>query len=247
MLEEADIAFLYKLDFFRGLPDQDFRVLIANGESVSYGKHSIVHNQGDTVESFEIVVEGWIKLSRMTLNGEESVAVMLTTGEVIGEGPVVLEQEHYFYTAEAVRATRLIRIPAPLLKRIEANSNLMVLFVRSLYDKMSSLLRQSENSSLMSAKQLVACHLLYFSADIEGKGGTFVMPYDKYDAAHSLGLSPESFSRALTSLKSHDVHVKGREIRIADFAKLAGLCRPDCAAGINECRCVGRLPPDEQH
>ena len=244
MLVEEDIEFLKKLAFFEGLPEQDLRVLIANSTSVDYGKHTIIHNQGDTVESLEVVVEGWIKLSRMTFSGEESVAVMLTSGEVIGEGPVVLDQEFYFYNAEAVRATRLIRIPAPLLKRIEANANLMPLFVRSLYDKMSSLLRQSENMKVMSGKQLVACNLLYFASHIEGKGGTFTMPYDKYDAAHYLGMSSENFSRALKNLEPYGVYVKGREIRIADFAKLAGLCRPDCAAGTGECRCEHRLTPD---
>lgn len=247
MLDDNDIAFLDKLDFFQGLPEQDFRILITNGESLTHRKHTIIHNQGDAVESLEILVDGWIKLSRMTLSGQESVAVMLSSGEVIGEGPVVLGQEHYFYTAEAVRATRLIRIPAPLLKRIEANSNIMLLFVRSLYNKMSALLRQSENISLMSAKQLVACHMLYFAEDLTGKGGTFTMPYDKYDAAHSLGLSAESFSRALRDLGPYGVETKGREIRIADFAKLAALCRPDCAADIDECRCVGRLPAEERH
>ena len=243
MLEHRDRKFLENLNFFQSLPPEESRYLLDSAHSRGYNKHTHIHEQERPVDGFDIVLEGWIRLYRTTQSGKMASSVMLTPGDTYGQSLIILGYKRNLYNAYSVKPARVARIPADLFEeRVRHNPQIMYAVNQVLFSRMMSAQRKSEQMALMSADQRVACHLLYLSADLVGKGARFPLPYDKYEIAHHLGLSPESFSRALRHLEAADVHVHGGEITISNFAELAETCRPDCAAGPQECRCAQRLP-----
>ena len=104
-----------------------------------------------------------------------------------------------------------------------------------LADEIIDLQRGKKHMAVMSAPQRVGCMLLKLSSGMIGKGGTFVLPYDKSLAASNVGMKPETLSRALKELKAYGVTVKGSEVTIENFTKLAEHCCVHCSAISGTC------------
>ena len=65
--------------------------------------------QGDEVDAFFIVLEGWVKLYRLTESGGEAVVSVFTRGQSFAEA-AVFSMATYPVTADAVAPTRVLRI-----------------------------------------------------------------------------------------------------------------------------------------
>jgi CRP/FNR family transcriptional activator FtrB len=61
----------------------------------------------------------------------------------------------------------------------------------------------------------------------QGTPDKAVLPYEKTLIASELGITRESFSRALSSLEKSGISVEGQVIAIRDASRLAGECAPD--------------------
>lgn len=61
----------------------------------------------------------------------------------------------------------------------------------------------------------------------QGTPGQAALPYEKNLIASELGITRESFSRALASLEQAGIQVSGQTIMIVDAARLATACQPD--------------------
>ena len=47
-------------------------------------------SQGEALDAFYVVLEGWVKLYRLTPTGEEAVVTVMTAGETFAEAVVFL-------------------------------------------------------------------------------------------------------------------------------------------------------------
>jgi CRP-like cAMP-binding protein len=247
MLNDRDRNYLDSTQTFQELPREERDIFLDSAFCLSYPKHAQIHEQGDLVEGYDTVLDGWVRLYRTTPSGKLASPVMLNSGDTYGQSLIILGYKHHFYNASTVKPARIARIPAEIFeRRARANPHILFSVNRALFGRMISSLHKAEQRALMSVDQRLACHLLFLTAERAGKGARFPLPYDKYEIAHHLGLSPESFSRAQRRLEAEGLHVRGSEITIESFARLAAFCRPDCAAGMEECRCAQRLPEADQ-
>jgi CRP-like cAMP-binding protein len=230
--------FLSDLPFFSGLPKVDMAALLQAGFMRKCHKHQNLFQQGDTANSFFIIVSGWIKAHRETVDGDEAVLAIFTRGDVFGEA-AMFTGAGYPYAAEAAEDTSLIEIPCGVLRTCaQGNPDIMMRVVLSMSREVRSLQIENEHMVLMTAPQRVGCLLLQLSSGVAGGSCTFSFPYDKSLAASRLGMKPETFSRALAQLKPLGVHVSGAKIDIMDFSKLTEYCCSQCSAEFGECRCV---------
>ncbi len=229
-------SFLHGLPFFEGLPEADVERLLAAAETKDYPKHKILLVQDDPANRFFIILSGWIKIFRTSEQGEEAVIALLTRGDVFGEA-AIFDGSIYPFSAEVAENAHLLEIPAGALKRITMKSPALTQRIMAiLSDDVKRLQLENEHVSLMTASQRAGCLLLRLSSDMKGNGGTFSFPYDKSMAAALLGMKPETFSRALGELKSAGVTVKGPEVRIESFERLAQHCCRHCTAGVKDCK-----------
>lgn len=233
--EERTGRFLHSLPFFAALPDADVDNFLSGATIRPYAKNETLFMQGDRADRFFIVISGWIKIYRVTPEGEEAITAIFTRGDVFGEA-AVFGGALYPSSAQAVEEARIAEIPSDFLReRARENQEIMARLMASMSREIHNLELEHEHIALMNASQRVGCLLLQFSADINGKGGAFTFPYDKSLAASRLGMKPETFSRALAQLKGVGVTVKGPEVRIADFEKLIHFCCSHCSAQPDEC------------
>jgi CRP/FNR family transcriptional regulator, transcriptional activator FtrB len=88
------------------------------------------------------------------------------------------------------------------------------------------MVRQIKNLKLRSSTQRVGCYVLALSKR-QGTPNRAILPYEKTLIASELGITRESFSRALSSLERFGIRVEGQTIAIFDGSRLASECTPD--------------------
>ena len=187
--------FLRGLTFFSGLPDGDMGAFGNALEIKNYPKGKHLFRQGDKADRLFVILQGWIKIYRGTVDGEEVIVALFTRGDIFGEA-AIFDKADYPFSAEAAEDTRLIEIPAKVLQeRARANPDIMARIMTSMSREMHKLQMENEHKVLMDAPQRVGCLLLQLSSGMIGTGGTFSFPYDKSLAAQRLGMKPETFSR----------------------------------------------------
>jgi CRP/FNR family transcriptional activator FtrB len=96
----------------------------------------------------------------------------------------------------------------------------------SLSGQFRRLVRQIKNLKLRSSVQRVGCYILALSRH-QGTPDRVVLPYEKNLIASKLGITRESFSRALSVLQGEGIAVHGETIAILDPVRLAAASRPD--------------------
>jgi CRP-like cAMP-binding protein len=237
MIEDREQAlqFIRKLPFFGGLPEGDLDALMHASLVKDYPRHTPLFHQGDKANRFFVILSGWIKLHRETIEGEEAVVALFTRGDVFGEA-ALFGGSGYPFSAEAVEDTRILEIPAQIMKDMaKQNAELMNCVIQSMSREMHKLQVEKEHMAIMSAPQRVGCLLLQLSTGMIGKGGTFPFPYDKSLAAARLGMKPETFSRALVQLQPLGVVAKGTEIKISSFTDLIDFCCSHCSEEAGAC------------
>lgn len=233
--DERTKSFLKTLPFFKGLAETDIAAFLHQAEMREYQKGQTLFLLGDPAARFFVIMAGWIKLYRSTLEGEESVLAIFTRGDVFGEA-AIFDGATYPFSAEVAENTKLLEIPGNFLReQAKLNPDIINRIMASMSREMMKLQMENEHLSIMSAPQRVGCLMLQLSSGMMGKGGTFTFPYDKSLAASRLGMKPETFSRALSQLKPFGVTAKGSEIQIDSFECLIGYVCGHCSSQDGEC------------
>lgn len=228
--------FLCKLPLFAGLPKKDMDIFIQSAYPRQYKKNEYIYHQGDKADRLFVILNGWVKLYRETIDGDESVSDLLTRSNTFGEGIIFYQSNSYIFSAQAVEPTQTLEISKTTLKqRAEGNPDILKRIMTSVCEKMIRLQSENERLASMNAAQRVACLFLRLSASMVGKGGTFTFPYDKSLAAAQLGMKRETFSRALMHLRPMGVKVKGSEITIESFDRLTNFSCKHCTLTPEQC------------
>ena len=77
-----------------------------------------------------------------------------------------------------------------------------------------------------ASTERVGCYILALSQR-QGTPDRAKLPYGKHLIASELGITRESFSRALAALEAAGIEVRGDTILIRDAVRLSEKCRPD--------------------
>lgn len=239
-IENNTTSFLRQLPFFAGLNDENLQAFLAAAKIQTYAKRQNLFQQGDPADRFFIIVSGWIKIFRQTVNGEEAVIAMFTRGDIFGEAAIITKAV-YPFAAEAAEEAKIVEIPGNVIReQASGNHDIMARIMFSMSKELHNSQMEKEHLSLMTAPQRVGCLLLQLATGMVGKGGTFSFPYDKSLAAARLGMKPETFSRALSQLKDTGVTVIGPEIKIESFSRLVDYCCDHCSSLPGECDAARR-------
>jgi CRP-like cAMP-binding protein len=218
-LTPDDLDIVSRIAVFAGLKPETRGRLIAPATMITLKHGHPLFRQGDPAAAFFIVVEGWIKLYRITVAGEEAVIHVLTKGESLAEA-VAFTGARYPATAEAVSNARVVRIPADHVVRcIREVPDIALAMIASTSSHLRQLVQQVEQLKAQSGIQRVAEFLASLCPATPGPH-TIALPYDKALIAGRLGLKPESLSRAFAKLRSLGVEVRASHVVVKEVNKL---------------------------
>ena len=85
LVDQSDIAVVRSAPIFASLPPPVFEELINGATVKSVTRGELLFVQGDPVTSFFVVLEGWVKVYRLTPSGGEAVVAVFTRGQSFAE------------------------------------------------------------------------------------------------------------------------------------------------------------------
>jgi CRP-like cAMP-binding protein len=224
-----DLAIVRRINVFRGLNPRMILEVVATATTLSLREGEVVCRQDDPATAFFIVVDGWIKLYRITVAGDEAVINVLAKGDSFAES-AAFTGAPYLHTAEAVSDARVIRVPvAHVVKCIQSAPELAQAMIAAMAMHMNQLVQQVEQLKAKLGVQRLAEFLVALCPGGENTC-TIALPYDKTLIAGRLGLKPESLSRAFAKLRSVGVHVHAAHVEIRNPDKLRQLAADDRGA-----------------
>jgi len=235
----ADLVIASQIPVFSGLKPDVLEVLMAQARVVNLRPGSMLFRQGEPATSFFIIVDGWIKLYRITPAGDEAVLNVFAKGQSFAEA-VTLTSGRYPATASAVASTRVIMIPADhVIDCIRKMPEVAIAMIASTSQHLHLMVSRIEQLTAQSGTQRVADFLISLTPCIKGPC-TIALPYDKSLIAGRLGLKPESLSRVFAKLRTIGVDVRASEVVVDDVATLQNLVaseriRPRGAFNLTAC------------
>lgn len=185
----------------------------------SYAEGETIFLQGDPAKAVFIVLNGFIKLSRMTPNGTEAVVAILGRNRSFAEA-MVLRGTPYPVSAEAISDCTVLQIDGARLRQILLEDpEFAIGLLASTFIHLQGLVDQIEKLKAHTGVQRVA----QFLADLtkqEAGPCEVRLPYNKRLIAGNLGMQPESLSRAFARLREHGVRVDSSKAVIDDIGQL---------------------------
>jgi CRP-like cAMP-binding protein len=215
-----------RIPVLSGLKPESLAVLMTAAHVVNLRPGHVLFRQGEPAVAFFIIVDGWIKLYRVTPAGDEAVLNVLTTGEGFAEA-VTFASGCYPATASAVTRARVLMIPADhVINCIREMPDIAIAMIASTSQHLDQMVQRIEQLTAQSATQRVADFLSSLAPCTKGPC-TIALPYDKAVIAGRLGLKPESLSRVFAKLRSVGVDVRASHVVVREMARLRELVASD--------------------
>lgn len=220
---------IHKTPLFKGMGASVAEELAGNCHKKTYSKGQQLFEAGDRADAFFIIMSGWVKIFRISREGEEAVINVFGPGESFAEAAVFRDQRTYPVSAQATTDVTLIEVPRSFfIQKIEEDSNFALRILASISSHQHYLVGQIEQVTTRTAPQRVGAFLLQFCCTTNTEDGALAidLPYDKSLISNRLNIKPETFSRALTKLEPYGVGSDKGRITIWDAEKLSKFC--DC-------------------
>ncbi len=183
--------------------------LVGCGPVQLYPSGTEIYREDAPAEVVYLIERGIIKISRIDLNGKETI-VGLRSRYWLLAAPAVFLGMPYLYTATTVTPCHLRPITAKcffhVLKTNEAFSQEMY---RLLSQEVISNLRKVEEVSCLSAKERMRQFLCQLVAELSPEKPQahqhFQIPLKQYELAQIIGVSPEHLCRVVKELEQEGV------------------------------------------
>ncbi|MEG9884723.1 MAG: Crp/Fnr family transcriptional regulator [Hyphomicrobiales bacterium] len=222
---------------FRGLPRPDLRAVLRHARIRDFGKGKLLFVEGEPADRLHIVLRGWVKIFKGTVNGEETILHMLGSGEAVLESAVFLNV-CFPAAGQVVKDATLLSIPAPCLREhIKNNNELAVNFLNVMSKRSRELIRQIENARAKTAHERLGWFLLKHLLAQGRMSCRVTLPYDKSLIASQLDMRRETLSRVLKRMKAQGFRIENHDVIIPGLRALCGFCDRDTA---NICALRGR-------
>ncbi|MEQ1712601.1 MAG: Crp/Fnr family transcriptional regulator [Hyphomicrobium sp.] len=219
MADGTDLVTARSAVLFSSLPAPLADVILKQSATRTYQRGETIFIQGDVAQNIYVVLDGWVKLFRITPTGAEAVVGVFTKGRSFGEA-VAFEDVPLPVTAEAVTDSRLLLVRTTMLATMmRERPEIAMAIMSSTFRHLHALVAQVEQLKAHTGAQRVAEFLLEL-CECRSGSCTITLPYDKTLIAGRLGMQPQSLSRAFNRLETQGVTIAHNLATISDVDQL---------------------------
>ncbi|MCP3867646.1 MAG: Crp/Fnr family transcriptional regulator [Gammaproteobacteria bacterium] len=201
-------------------------------QSIALEDGEALFEVGDKAKRFFLVTGGKIKLSRLSLHGNEKVIEVVRPGHTFAEALMFLERPNYPVRASAIGNTQLTAFDGLLFKQLLRESvDTCFRVMGDMSQRLRHLIKEIDDLTLQSASGRVAGYLCGQYVFQGQDHVEFDLDTPKGILASRLSVKPETFSRILHNFAEKGVvKVTGGHIeildpaRLRDYAQSAGIC-----------------------
>jgi CRP/FNR family transcriptional activator FtrB len=212
---------LKRIALFADLPDASLLRIAEVAGLQRFSAQAYLFREGEEPDFVYCFVEGGVVL--VTGRGDKEAVI-----EFFGPGesillPAALLGLPYLVSARASSDGQALLIPASKLRAlIDEDVALAAQCARMLSRHWRVLIGQIKEIKTRSALERVAHFLVSQTKKTKG-AATLALPGMKKEVATRLGITPETLSRTLRTLKKHGVQADGDTFRIAAIERIAAL------------------------
>ncbi|MCO4759162.1 MAG: Crp/Fnr family transcriptional regulator [Oceanospirillaceae bacterium] len=206
------------------LNDEQFHALTSHSRLVDLKADQTLFQQDGEAERFFIVLQGSIKLFRLTSEGREIVMNVLIPDNAVGEAAMFMAEHHYPVNASAIEHSQVISLSSNIYQRLLRDSSESCFGVlAAMACRLQNSMAEIETLTLQSASHRVIRFLLSLVKDDEERVEV-KLPVAKQLIAARLAMQPETFSRVMRDFKSRGLlEVDGCHLTILSVTGLKGL------------------------
>jgi CRP/FNR family transcriptional regulator len=179
--------------------------------------------EGDPGTGFYVVVQGKVKIYKVSSEGKEQILHIYGPGHPFGEVPV-FSGSRFPANAQAIEKSRLLYFPrSDFVELISAHPSVALNMLAVLSMRLRQFTVQIENLSLKEVPARIASYLMLLAQE-EADDAAVTLPISKGQLASLLGTIPETLSRIFNKMSSQGlIKVNGRHIDLTDRKALAEL------------------------
>ncbi len=219
---------------FSGLPEDQLKEIRNIALDRHFNKGEIIFSDGDEGNGFFVVVEGLVKIFKVSSEGKEQILHIYGPGEPFGQVAVYAGRS-YPASAQAIAKSHVLFFPrTAFINLITRIPSLAMNMLAVLSKRLREFTVQVENLSLKEVPGRLAGYLLYLLDEQESKDSV-TLNISKGQLASLLGTIPETLSRIFARMTELDlIEMDGRRIKLLNrsgLEELAELGRMDGARG----------------
>lgn len=213
LLQSPLFSSLDEAQFERLLPSISLRTL-------SQGEH--LFEQGEEAQAFYLLLQGQIRLYRLSPSGHEKVVELVNPGHTFAEALMFQEMPSYPLNAQALAECELLVIGASgFLELLSGSVDSCFKVMASLSVRLRRLLGEIDALTLQNSGLRVANYLVHLLPEGCGDSEVITLPAAKNIVASRLSIQPETLSRTLHTLSDKGlIEVEGLNIRVLDVEAL---------------------------
>lgn len=210
-------AFMHNIALFQGIKKEDLNEFFAKMQIEQYHKGEIQQFDPKQHSKLYIVFKGTFKLTNTNVEGDEIVLSLFSAGDAV----TPLYFSPYFdVSAGFIEDTILFHFKENDVQRfIKNNHQFSMNNIKFLANSVQNLMITNTVLQLKTAKERVGWFLAHGKINNNSE-----LPVSKNIIASFLGITPESFSRALSSLKNDGVTINNKIIQLDNGDELCKYC-----------------------
>lgn len=204
------------IPLFNGLPEDQLEAIKKIAIEKQINKGEIVVAEGDEGKGFFVIVEGRVKVFKVSAEGKEQILHIFGPGQPFGEVPVFAGQR-FPANAQAIDNTKALFFPrVAIVGLITANPSLALNMLAEMSKKLRLFAVQIENLSLKEMPARLASYLIHLAVEQDQKE-VVTLKISKGQLASILGTIPETLSRIFAKLSGNNlIRVEGKKITLLD-------------------------------
>jgi len=210
------------IPLFKGLAKEQLDEVVNSMADQTFDRGQTVLSEGEAAEGFFVLVQGKVKIFKLSTEGKEQILHFVGQGESFGEVPM-FSGGRFPASAETTEKSRIFFFPrAAFLNLIGTDPTLAMNMLADLSKRLRQMTRLVEELSLKEVPSRLAAYILYLSS--ENESDDVGLDITKGQLASLLGTIPETLSRILGKMSAQKViSVQGRKLKILDRTILEDL------------------------
>jgi CRP-like cAMP-binding protein len=221
-----DSSILKNVRLFSDLNEDDLDKIYSRCDIRTYNKGEIIFFDTEPYQGFYIVVEGGVKIFKISKDGREHILYFIYPFNIFAEVPLLEQYEkiindEFSYPANSMAMTdntKLILIRSSVFYNfVEKNGKVCLKMLSSLAKKLRHLNNHIETITQDVPKRLAKYILSEHNKNPIKQNSSIELTISKHDLASYLGTIDETLSRVLKKFQDEKlIVVKGKKILIKD-------------------------------
>jgi len=204
------------IPLFNGLPDDQLNAVRQIAVEKQFNKGQTIFTEGDQTKGFFVVIEGRVKVYKVSSEGKEQILHIFEAGQSFGEVTVFTGQQLPANAQTLAQSRLLLFSRNAFVDLVTANPSLALNLLAIMSKKLRQFAAQIENLSLKEIPARLASYLVYLSEE-QAAEDVVTLNVSKGQLASLLGTIPETLSRIFAKLSGQNlIRVEGPKITLLD-------------------------------